>query len=135
MTPAEPSSMMERFAESGFEPVELHGELVHAMYRSAVAAGDVVRVIWETAESPRAQGLTLRLRIPHRSGRKGEGGRFRVGGIEAPTIVLWMDTAPPVVDAECVELTEVQLHCSDGYGDELTFDDLVVRIDVLEVAR
>jgi hypothetical protein len=160
-------SMMERFAESGFEPVEVDGELVHAMYTTPVAVGDVVRVTWESARSPRVQGLSLRLGIPGRTGRESEGGLLRVDGVQAPTIVLWMDSAPPAVEAECVDLKQgallrvsnrwrhrdgredewlnnygirieplgdrsVRLHCSDGYGDTPTFDDLLVRIDALE---
>lgn len=116
------------------------------------------------------QGLTLRLRIPGRAGRKGEGGLLRVDDAESPSIVLWMDTAPEVVDAECIQLAGgavlqvsnrwrlpdgredewlnnygiklevvrqdvVVLHCSDGYGDAPSFDDLTVRLDIVRGGR
>ena len=158
------TSMMQRFAESGFEPVEVNGDLVHAMYRFDVERGDRIRIEWLRAESPRVQGLSLRLRVPGVPGRRGEGGLLRVEGVEAPTIVLWMDTAPQVVEAECVDLkprAELQisnrwrlpdgredewlnnfgikieplndagaiLHCNDGHGDDLSFEDLVVRVE------
>lgn len=159
------TSMMQRFAESGFEPVEVNGDLVHPMYRVQVQQGDRVRIEWLRATSPRVQGLSLRLRTPGVGGRRGEGGVLRAESAEAPTIVLWMDTAPPVVDADCVDLkpgAELQisnrwrladgredewlnnfgikieplngsgaiLHCSDGYGDDLNFEDLVVRVEL-----
>jgi hypothetical protein len=159
------TSMMERFAQVGFEPVEVNGKVVHPIYRASVEQGDRIRITWLSAHAPRVQGLSLRLRLPGVTGRRGEGGLLRVGRVEAPTIVLWMDTAPPVVEAECAQLkhgAELQisnrwrladgredewlnnfgidveplnvsgaiLHCSDGYGDDLTFDDLVVRVEV-----
>jgi hypothetical protein len=160
------TSMMERFRESGFEPVEVRGELVHPMYRVAIAEGDRIRITWMRAESARVQGLSLRLRLPGITGRRGEGGLLRVEDVEAPTIVLWMSTAPAVVDVQCVALkpgAELQisnrwrladgredewlnnfgmrveprgrssavLHCSDGFGNDLTFNDLVVRVEVV----
>jgi len=157
---------MTQFAESGFEPIERDGAVVHPMYRRRLRAGDLVRITWLSAASPRVQGLSLRLRLPGKSGRKGEGGRLRVADAESPTIVLWMDTAPQVVDVECVEIADgaelqisnrwrlpngredewlnnfgmlvepssdaVTLRCSDGYGDDPTFDDLVVKVVVIE---
>ena len=158
-------SMMERFTESGFEPVEVDGEFVHPMYRLQIQQGDRIRIEWVSAASPRVQGLSLRLRLPGVAGRRGEGGVLRVEGADAPTIILWMDTAPPVVTAECVDLkpgAELQisnrwrlpdgredewlnnfgikietlngsgaiLRCSDGYGDDLSFEDLVVRVEL-----
>jgi hypothetical protein len=160
------TSMMSRFVESGFQPVEFEGEIVHPMYTVDINERDHVRVTWIDANSPRVQGLTLRLRIPGRMGRKGEGGLLRVGDAESPSIILWMDTAPEVVDAECIERADgavlqvsnrwrlpdgredewlnnygiklepvgqdaLVLHCSDGYGDAPSFDDLIVRLDVV----
>jgi hypothetical protein len=159
------TSMMQRFADSGFEPVDVDGDLVHPMYRVQIEQGDRVRIEWLRAGSPRVQGLSLRLRMPGCSGRRGEGGLLRVEDVEAPTIVLWMDTAPLVVEAECIDLkpgAELQvsnrwrladgredewlnnfgikiepfngsgaiLHCSDGYGDDMSFEDLVVRVEL-----
>jgi hypothetical protein len=157
---------MERFAASGFEPIEVDGALVHPMYERAIEEGDRVRMTWVSAASPRVQGIVLSLRIPGRKGRKGEGGLLRIAGVEAPEMALWMDRAPPVVDAECIKSKRgaelwvtnqwrhadgveeemlnnfgmrieelgprsVLLHCSDGYGDAPSFDDLVVQIDVV----
>jgi hypothetical protein len=156
-------TMMDRFAEADYEPVEVDGELVHPMYRTALAEGDVVRIEWLGAASPRVQGLSLRLRHPEVRGRRGYGGLLRVEQDEAPAIGLWMDSAPPVVEARCVRIDPgaelevsnrwrmpdgredewflnygmkieplgegaVVLHCSDGIGERLTFDDLVVRV-------
>jgi len=100
------SSLMRQFIASGFEPIEVDGEPVYPMYTTSIEEGDCVRVRWVSAASPNVQGLGLRLRILERKGRKGEGGLLRVEGVEAPTIVLWMDTAPPVVKAECVKLAD-----------------------------
>jgi hypothetical protein len=139
---------------------------VHPMFECAIEEGERVRVTWVSAASPRVQGVVLSLRIPGRKGRKGDGGLLRIEGVDAPEMSLWMDTAPPVVDAECVKRKQdaelwvtnqwrypdgtedelinnygikiealgprsVRLHCSDGYGDAPSFDDLVVQIDVL----
>lgn len=156
---------MGAFSASGFEPVERDGVLVHPMYRARIGVGQVVWITWLGAASPRVQGLGVRLRIPGITGRQGQGGLLRVAGAQAPTMYLWMDTAPPVVKAECVEIGEgaelrisnrwrmpdgsehewlnnfgmtideddigAVLHRSDGYGDEPSFDDLVVRVDVV----
>lgn len=154
-----------RFAEADFEPLEIDGELVHPMYRTALSEGDVVRIEWLSVASPRVQGLSLRLRHPEIRGTHGYGGLLRVERDEAPAIGLWMDSAPPVVEARCVQIEPgaqleisntwrmpdgredewflnygmkieelgnhaVVLHCSDGIGDELTFDDQVVRVQV-----
>ena len=158
-------TMMNRFAAADFGPVEVDGQLVHPMYRSDISEGDVVRIEWISAASPRMQGLTLRLRLPDVRGSRGYGGLLAVEQDEAPAIGLWMDSAPPVVEARCVQLTPgaelristtwrmpdgredewflnygmkieeledgaVVLHCSDGIGDELTFDDQVARIAI-----
>jgi hypothetical protein len=157
-------SMMERFEVSGFEPVAVDGEFIHPMW-VGIGEGDHIRLTWLSSNSPRVQGVSLRLRIPDVQGRDGEGGVLRIERREAPTMVLWMDTSPKVVEAECVSVrsgAELQvsnrwrlpdgrddewlgnygirieptdgdgivLHCSDGYGDTPTFEDLVVRVDV-----
>jgi hypothetical protein len=158
-------TMMDLFAEADWGPVEVDGQPVHPMYRTEISEGDVVRVEWLSAASPRVQGLTLRLRLPDVRGSRGYGGLLGVEQDEAPAIGLWMDSAPPVVEARCVKLTPgaqlrvsntwrmddgredewflnfgmkieeledgaVILNCSDGIGNELTFDDQVVRIAI-----
>jgi hypothetical protein len=163
-------SMMRRFSEAGFQPIEVNARTVHPMVRLAIDVGDVVRVTWLGAGSPRVQGLSLRLRLPDVPRKRGEGGLLRVNDAESPTIVLWMDSAPQVVEAECVKLKEgaqlqisnrwrdesgredewlnnygiliddvgeesFVLHCSDGVGLEPTFDDLVVRIDIVRASH
>jgi hypothetical protein len=50
-------SMMDRFAEDGFETVEVEGESVHSMYWATPLEGDVVRIEWLGAASPRPQRL------------------------------------------------------------------------------
>ena len=119
------TSLMDRYLASGFAPIDFQGEPVHPMYRAEISEGDRVRLNWLGAASPRVQGVTLRLRIPQRSGRRGEGGLLKVEDVEAPTIVLWMDTAPPIVEAECVKLkggAELQIsnrwRFPDGREDE-----------------
>jgi hypothetical protein len=160
------TSLMSRFAESGFEPVEVEGRLVHPMLRLTPGPGDRLDIGWVSANSPRIQGLGIRLRVPGVSGKKGYGGALKVGDVESPAIMLWMDTAPPNVAIECVKVDEggqlqisnrwrledgredewlnnygmiveqvepdtFVLHCSDGYGDAPTFDDLVVRVHLV----
>ena len=159
-------SMMHRFAEANFQPIDVDGVLVHPMLRVKVSSGDVLRLTWLSAGSPRVQGVALRLRLPEVPGRGGEGGLLRVESAESPAILLWMDTAPPVVEVTCVKVFEgAQLQisnrwraengredewlnnygmvidevaagsyvllCSDGHGAEPSFDDLVVRVDVV----
>jgi hypothetical protein len=96
-------SLMQRFLDSGFEPIAVDDMLVHPLFRTNMHPRDVVRVTWVSAVSPRVQGVTLRLRLPGVSGRRGEGGVLRVSDAEAPAIILWMDTAPSAVDVECVK--------------------------------
>jgi hypothetical protein len=102
--PLEPS-MMDRFAEAG-GPVEYDGTLVHPSYSLPVEQGDVVRIDWLSSASPRLQGLVLRLRLPGRAGKKGEGGLLRYQDTEAPGIALWIDTAGPTCALECVKARE-----------------------------
>jgi len=157
---------MTQFAESGFEPIDWEGALVHPMLRLRPHSGDRVVVTWESSDSPRVQGLGVRLRMPDLAGPKGYGGTLRVGAVESPAIMLWMDSAPPSVVIECVEVlngAELRisnrwrladgredewlnnygmlvestdprlfvLRCSDGYGQAPTFDDLVVRVELI----
>jgi hypothetical protein len=159
------TTMDVRFDEADYEPVEVDGELVHPFYRTSLSEGDVVRIEWLSAASPRIQGLSLRLRHPEVRGKPGYGGLLRVEHAESPAIALWMDSAHAVVTARCVRLEPgaqleisntwrmpdgredewflnygmkiervgdraVVLHCSDGIGNELTFDDQVVRVQV-----
>jgi hypothetical protein len=102
--PLEPS-MMDRFAEAG-GPVEYDGSLVYPSYSLPVEQGDVVRIDWLSSASPRLQGLVLRLRLPGRAGKKGEGGLLRYRETNAPGIALWFDTAGPTCDLECVQARE-----------------------------
>jgi hypothetical protein len=95
---------MDRFAASNFESVDLEGVEVHPMLRLDVRASDIVRIEWLSSESPRIQGLSLRLRKRDVLGAGGRGGALRADGREAPTIVLWQDTAPPTVEVTCVQV-------------------------------
>lgn len=158
-------SMMSRFVSSGFEPVEVDGETVYPMVRMHPRVGDRLVITWLSASSPRVQGLAVRLRRPGIAGSKGNGGVLRVESIEAPSIMLWIDSAPPIVDIHVEDViadAELQvsnrwrladgredewlnnygilideidpytfvLRCSDGFGDDLSFDDLVVRLQL-----
>jgi hypothetical protein len=97
---------MRQFADNGFSPIEYDGMTVHPMFRTPIAVGDRWRVRWLDAGSPRAQGLALRVRLPDVSGRRGEAGRLNVAGESSPSIHLWMDTAPPVIEVLCEEAAE-----------------------------
>lgn len=158
-------STMELFAANGFKPLDLDGRRVYPMFRTDVEVEDRVRITWLSANPERVQGLTIRLRLPGVPGRRGQGGLLRAGVAESPSIVLWMDTAPPVVDIDCIKVkagAELQisnrwrladgredewlnnfgmlidaidsrsftLRCNDGYGNDLTFDDLVTKITI-----
>ena len=100
------TSMMSRFADSEFEPVEVQGQLVHPMLRLKPAPGDRLEVSWLSASSPRVQGLGIRLRLPGVAGARGFGGAMKVGEVESPAIMLWMDSAPETVVVECNEVSE-----------------------------
>jgi hypothetical protein len=117
-------TLMRQYASNGFNSITLDGTTVHPMFRTSIAAGDRLRVTWLDAASPRVQGIALRIRseIP---GRGGDAGLLEVAGMSAPSIHLWMDSAPPVVDLRCVEAKEgAQLRVSnrwrldDGREDE-----------------
>jgi hypothetical protein len=45
----------------------------------------------------------LRLRLPGRAGKKGEGGLLRYHDTEAPGIAVWIDTAGPTCELACVK--------------------------------
>ena len=73
----------------------------------------------------RVQGLALRVRVPDVPVRRGEAGRLNVAGASSPSIHLWMDTAPPVIDVLCETATEGAELCvsnrwrlDDGREDE-----------------
>lgn len=116
---------MHRFATNRFEPVDVDGVTVHPMFSSEIAAGELVRVTWVAATSPRVQGLGVRLRLPNTPGARGRGGLLRVHGEEAPTMLLWMDTAPAVVDVACVKVEPgAQLQVSNRWrSDDGTEDE------------
>jgi hypothetical protein len=116
---------MRQFADNGFRPIGYEDMTVHPMFRTPIAVGDCWRVSWLDAASPRVQGLALRVRLPDVPGRRGEAGRLKVAGASAPSIHLWMDTAPPVVEVSCEQAIEgAELHVSnrwrlrDGREDE-----------------
>lgn len=88
------ASLMSRFVESGAGPVEVDGDLVYPMCTTAINQGDRVQVSWLSAASPRVQGVTLRLRVPERRGRKGEGGLLRPDHVEAPALILGWTLRP-----------------------------------------
>jgi hypothetical protein len=161
-----PASLARQFHDAGFAPVVIGEVEVHPVYRTHIQRAESVRLTWLSSRSPRMQGVALRLRLPGVTGKRGEGGLLRANGVEAPAIMLWEDSAPPIVEIECVKLQDtaelwvsnrwrtldgvehewlnnfgiiveeagrdaVVLHCSDGYGQSPTFDDLVVRLDQL----
>lgn len=99
-SPLDPS-LMDQFIDGGFKPVEYDGRLVYPNYWMDPEEGDVVQVEWLSAASPRAQGVVLRLRIPERTRRSGEGGLLQWEELEAPSIRLWMRSAGPIAEVRC----------------------------------
>lgn len=99
-----------RYLENNWQPIEFNSQLVHPMFCADIDVGDIVRVTWISAASPLLQGLGVRMRIPALRRRKGEGGLLRVRGlehpVESPAHAIWMDTAPTVVELECVKRRE-----------------------------
>jgi hypothetical protein len=57
-----------------------------------VAAGKSAHVVLERSDSRWRQGVRLVT-----------DGVLRVAGLEAPQLDLWIDTAPPAVEVECVQ--------------------------------
>ena len=98
--------MMERFAASSFEPVEFEGATVHAMYWAAVTTGDIVEIEWLSAASPRPQGVTLRLRKPGVTGKKGVGGTLSWEGHHGAAIRIWMDKSGPSTEVACSDVRD-----------------------------
>jgi hypothetical protein len=96
-------TLMRQYADNGFRPIEVNGLTIHPMFRSPIAPGDRFRVTWLAAASPRVQGLALRVRLPDVPGRRGEAGLLEAEGASSASIHLWMDTAPPIVGARCIE--------------------------------
>ncbi len=64
---------MKRFAESSFRPIEVDGRMVHPMFRTGLAVGEIVRVSWISTASPRAQGLTRKGELAPPDGRATHG--------------------------------------------------------------
>src|SRR5690242_8453756 len=70
-------SMMQRFVDNAFEPIDYEGRTVHPQVSFDVATGDELHIEWVSAASPRPQGLSLRLRDPQLRGAKGRAGQDR----------------------------------------------------------
>jgi len=108
--------MMDRFAASGFEPVDVNGKQVYPFLALQPAIGERLVLRWVGAHSPRVQGVALRLRRVGARGARGRGGLLRVDDVEAPSILLWMDTAPPVVTVEVVAIdADAELRVSNRW--------------------
>ena len=95
------TTFMDQFIDGGFAPVEYAGKLVYPDYWADVDEGDRIRLDWLDSRSPREQGVMLRLRLPERTGRKGEGGILQSEELEGPAIRLWERSAGPVTEVNC----------------------------------
>ncbi|QIG39398.1 hypothetical protein G5T42_07805 [Microbacterium sp. 4R-513] len=86
--------LAELFNTSKGEPIELDGELVHLW----VEVGPLPQsrfTIELSAGTDRPQALCIEAR----------GGTLEVAGQRSTSIVLWTDTAPPVIDLDAVPTT------------------------------
>ena len=146
-------SLNELFEASGFRPITVDGQEVHAFYAFELEPGDRLSIEFLKAPSPRVQGISLRA----------GSAVLRIDESESSVFALWEDTAPRIVEARYVAAPEgrasveisnrwrhddgvedewsnnagmlvrpepnggVLLVCSDGYGDP-SFGDLVVRV-------
>jgi|SRR5215217_3562478 len=99
-SPLDPS-LMDQFIDGGFEPVDYDGRMVYPQHWIDLEEGDVVQIEWLSAASQREQGVVVRLRIPDRTGRQGEGGSLQCEELEGPAIRLWRRSAGPVAEVRC----------------------------------
>jgi hypothetical protein len=102
MDPLNPQ-LTDQFIDGGFAPVQYRGNLVYPDHWIDMDDGDSVRIEWLSSNSWRAQAVVLRLRLPDRTGRKGEGGLLEWGDLSAPSIRLWERSAGPVAHVRCVK--------------------------------
>ena len=84
-------TLNERLAESKGEPFEYEGVTVHGIYRCEVHPDDIVQVRFVRRTPTIRQGLQLKINR----------GRLLVNGQSSKSGVLWMDTAPGVVEIVC----------------------------------
>jgi len=84
-------TLNERLAESKGAPFEYEGVTVHGIYRREVHPGDVLQVRFVRRKPTIREGLQLKI----------ERGKLLVNGESLKSGVLWMDTAPEVVEIVC----------------------------------
>ena len=84
-------TLNERLAESKGEPFEYEGLTVHGIYRCEVHPDDTLQVRFVRWNAMIRQGLQLKINR----------GRLLVNGQSSKSGVLWMDTAPEVVEIVC----------------------------------
>jgi len=84
-------TLNERLADSKGEPFEYEGLTVHGVYRRDVHQDDLLQVRFVRRTPTIRQGLQL----------KTNRGQLLVNGQSLKSGVLWMDTAPEVVEIVC----------------------------------
>src|SRR5256885_16447680 len=84
-------SLSERLAESKGAPIDYHGKTVHGIFRWEVHPGDILRVSFLRASSAVRQGINVSIKQ----------GQIFVDGQSMKHLVLWMDTAPKIVEVIC----------------------------------
>jgi len=147
----------DQFAQSGGEPIEVDGRLVHGLFRTTLPERARIELAFVSVDSPLPQGLALRANK----------GLLKVGLTESPGIDVWEDRIPggtitilsssPQDSAfEIWNLWRhqgatwafsrnagitidpiaggVRLHCSDGFG-VVNFGNLVVDVRISREAE
>src|SRR5256886_11565124 len=84
-------TLNERLAESKGEPFEYGGFTVHGVHRCEVHSDDLLQVRFVRRTPTIRQGLQLKINR----------GRLVVNGRSSKSGVLWMDTAPELVEIVC----------------------------------
>ena len=77
--------------------------MVHPFAPVHVTVGQDIQVEWVSTDSPRVQGLGIRV---VRLDQRGPAGGLEVAGQRAPAIMLWQDSAPPRVTLGCVQIDD-----------------------------
>lgn len=105
------------FADSGGEPIFFDGRTVHIVYKRPIQPGDHIQVDFLSSRPDRVQGINLRTK----------GGLLEAGGVRSSAISLWLDTAPPSSDVQCIKpprdgllMVSNQWRRPDGVEDEWT---------------
>lgn len=102
-------NLSEMFARSRGEPVSWGGRLVHASYERRVSPGEQLTLTVVSARDVPLQGIRMKLR----------GGRLQIAEFEpVADVVLWTNSAPPIVRFRCVTKKPAELRVWNCWEDE-----------------